>query len=115
MVDKGNGDLVERQERFCSLCLMNNIMVTGDEQHAFMECPYFEKERKSLVQSIECICPKFKSLCNYDKFRYILLQENERLLCLVSKFSHVILSVPRKIKPAQRKKKHIKNKHLKLL
>ena len=85
---------MKREERYCSLCLDENIRTPGDEKHAVLVCPSFQKERENTIKFIGDLYPNFKDLNDNDKLLFMLTCEDE---CLqkVSKYINVILSMNR--------------------
>ncbi len=49
-----------------------------------MICPLFEKERHDLLNKIEEIYPTFNHLSNYNKFVWLLSQEDAKCLNFLS-------------------------------
>ena len=96
--EKENGEKLDRSERLCSICLKNDIHVVGDEKHALIKCPYFDKRRNDLFDVLDTDCPNFISLdenCKLEYVEYILTYEG-RFIDVISKFVQSVLSVERK-------------------
>ena len=92
---QGNNTYLRRNDRFCTLCYEERgIRVTGDEQHAILQCPHFFDIRKKLTDQIESFCKNFKNLDDRDKLLYILTCENECII-KVGRFLNLIISSQR--------------------
>ena len=50
-------------------------LVVEDEKHVFLHCNRYESLRKELYNSINELCPNFKTLPDDDKFNYHLNSE----------------------------------------
>ena len=84
-----------RNDRFCTLCYEERgTRVTGDEQHAILQCPHFFDIRQKLTDQIESFCKNFKNLDDRDKLLYILTCENECII-KVGRFLNFIISSQR--------------------
>ena len=92
---KRNAHFIKREERFCKLCLNDNVKVLGDEFHALMVCPVFEKKRDNLLNMTGQKVPNFLRLNNCEKTIYLLTSEDREIVVQLSKFIHNILSTPR--------------------
>ena len=89
-----NNQIIRRDERLCTLCRQNNVSCVGDEEHALLVCPTFEKQRREVVNFIGDQYPSFHKLDNRGKMIYMLTCEN-MFAQRVSKFIHEILSMKR--------------------
>ena len=98
---KSNTQFTRREERFCKLCMNNNIKIIGDEYHALLVCPTFEKKRASLLQMVEQRVPNFQCLNNYYKTIYLLTSEDKDMVVQLSKFLFDVLSIQRLVKKKQ--------------
>ena len=87
-------DQIERDKRYCMLCLEDNICLLGDEIHAMFVCPKFESYRAKLLKYVEDKYPNFKVLNNINKLIFLLTCENNDIL-MVSKYVHNILTFKR--------------------
>ena len=85
---------MERSERYCSLCLKDNIHVVGDECHALIKCPHFNNKRKVLFNNLITECPKFIFLDDQSKLEFMLTYEG-CFIVNVCKFAQYVLSVER--------------------
>ena len=51
MIEKGRHLAIDRNLRFCPLCIKNNIYVIEDEFHFFFECSEFELYRQTFFKT----------------------------------------------------------------
>ena len=85
---------VERNKRYCMLCLENNICLLGDEVHAVFICPTFYSNRNKLLKHMEDKYPNLKFLNNIDKLIFFLTCENDDIN-MISRYIHSILTYKR--------------------
>ena len=112
---KNKKDYVSREERICKLCAENGINVMGDEEHAILVCPTFEKHRKKTMDFLNLRYPNFSTLSNYNKLIFMMTCEDESVQ-QVSKLVHAILNAPRVQKKQivrKRTKTHKKGQNVK--
>ena len=50
MIEKGRHLSIDRDLRFCPLCIKNNIYVVEDEFHFFFECNEYEMLRQTFLK-----------------------------------------------------------------
>ena len=74
-----------RSERICKLCNLNCI---ENEFHYISQCPFYEPERTKLYNQIEYTNNNFMSLCDIDKARWLLIQEDENILFALGTYIH---------------------------
>lgn len=89
-----NDRFLEREHRYCTLCYENGIKVVGDELHALLKCPNFDKQRDKCMKSMAELCPHFMSLDDNSKVLYMLTCENESINC-VARFINQVCSFQR--------------------
>ena len=77
----------------------------GDELHAIMVCPSFQKKRSDLISMIKQKVPNFTYLDDADKLTYILSSEDSDTIIQLSKFIHSILSTNRQPPDKQKNKR----------
>ena len=82
---------LDRNERICSHCLINKKAHIEDEFHALIVCPKYCEKRKVIFNSVECICPNFKDLDDYEKFIFIMSAEGQISKLVSQLCKHVIL------------------------
>ena len=102
------GNFVSRKDRLCKLCLQDDIKVMGDELHAIMICPSFNKGRGVMLNTITNACPNFSKLSISDQLIFLLTAEDEYAIN-ISKFIHEVLSAPRQYGYKKVKKISTKN------
>ena len=51
MIEKGRHLAIDRELRFCPLCIKNNIYVIEDEFHFFFECTEYELYRQTFFKT----------------------------------------------------------------
>ena len=85
---------IERNKRYCMLCLENNKCLLGDEVHAMFVCPTFELSRNKLLKHMEDRYPNLKLLNDIDKLIYFLTCENDDIN-KISRYVHNILTFKR--------------------
>ena len=104
---KRNTKYTRREERFCKLCLNDNVHLVGDEYHALIVCPSFEKKRANLFNTIMQKVPNFHRLSKNEKTMYLLTSEDRDIVIKLSKFIQIILSAQRSqvVKGSNSKKK----------
>lgn len=88
MIEKGRHQNIERNLRFCQICLQRNVYVVEDEFHFFFVCPAYEEIRKLYFK------PQWnRGIITTNKF-YSIMSSQEKLsilsVCkfLVSAFSY---------------------------
>ena len=64
-------------ERLCPNCHLHKV---EDEEHFLIECPKYEEDRKSLFESASELSIHFNDLSNYNKFIWIMSNENVTLI-----------------------------------
>ena len=69
--------------RICSHC---NSGAVGDEMHFLLFCDKFHCERQAMLEVINEECANFSRLLDWDKFIWLMNNENPRILSSVSKF-----------------------------
>ena len=77
---------VPRSDRHCKHCLSLGIQVLGDEAHFVMICPQFQEDRKCLETKIANVYPNVKQLNAWNKFVWLVSQEDKYCLNLVAAF-----------------------------
>ena len=77
---------VPRSMRHCKYCLSLGIQVLGDEVHFVMICPQFQDDRKCLEIKIANVYPNVKRLNAWNKFIWLLSQEDKYCLNLVATY-----------------------------
>ena len=105
------GEFIKREERFCKLCERDGIKVVGDEEHAMLICPVFDKQRQKTMVALSSLFPNFSALSNSNKLIFMLTCEGEGAT-QVSKLAHSVLIAPRynrSVKGQSRKKKDKRN------
>ena len=105
-VQKGNH--ICREERFCRLCEKDGIKAIGDEEHAMLVCPTFDKPRQKTLSILNSIYPNFCTLNNRNKLFFMLTCEGVGAT-QVGKLAHTVLMAPRYAKM----KNKVKNKNRK--
>ena len=68
---------VPPEQRLCPNCHLNKV---EDEEHFLIECPRYEVERKSLFELASKLSIHFEGLSNFNKFIWIMSNENETLI-----------------------------------
>ena len=68
---------VPPEDRLCPNCHLHKV---EDEEHFFIECPKYEEYRKSLFESASELSIHFNDLSNYNKFIWIMSNENVTLI-----------------------------------
>ena len=77
---------IPRSDRHCKYCLSLGTQDLGDEVHFVMMCPQFQEERKRLETKIVNSFPNVIQLSVWNKFVWMLSQEDKRCLNLVANF-----------------------------
>ena len=70
MIEKGRHEGLERNLRYCPVCLKNDIFVTESEFHFFVECALYEDIRK-------CIFGEYYFFKNSKHVFYRTMARNE--------------------------------------
>ena len=73
---RGN-NYVPPEDRLCPNCHLHKV---EDEEHFLIECPKYEEYRKSLFESASELSIHFNDLSNYNKFIWIMSNENVTLI-----------------------------------
>ena len=68
---------VPPEDRLCPNCHLHKV---EDEEHFLIECPKYEEYRKSLFESASELSIHFNDLSNYNKFIWIMSNENVTLI-----------------------------------
>ena len=63
--------------RICSHC---NSGAVGDEMHFLLFCDKFHCERQAMLEVINEECANFSRLLDWDKFIWLMNNENPRIL-----------------------------------
>ena len=77
---------IPRSDRHCKYCLSLGTQVLGDEVHFVMMCPQFQEDRKRLETKIVNLFPNVIQLSVWNKFIWLLSQEDKNCLNLVATF-----------------------------
>ena len=77
---------IPRSGRHCKYCLSLGKQVLGDEVHFVMMCPQFHEDRKCLETRIVNLFPNVIQLSVWNKFIWLLSQEDKNCLNLVANF-----------------------------
>ena len=75
--------LVLKENRICRQCNTNCV---EDEIHHLIDCPAFNNHRKPLLDAIILLNPTFPNQTSFDKFKLIIISENNDILMLLGKF-----------------------------
>ena len=80
---------VNRNERYCTLCLVEEVKVLGDEYHFIMECPHFCQSRKAFLSSNYYKRPNMEKLVELFNSNDLITQTKLSKFCkaIVEKFS----------------------------
>ena len=74
---------VPRDLRLCLVC-----QVVEDEEHFVTNCSINQAERRLLYSKISCKVPRFSILSDFDKFLYLLTNNDPQILTWFGKFVH---------------------------
>ena len=74
---------VPRDLRLCLVC-----QVVEDEEHFVTNCSINQAERRLLYSKISCKVPRFSALSDFDKFLYLLTNNDPQILTWFGKFVH---------------------------
>ena len=76
MIEKGRHQkpIIKKELRFCPFCKNENKVET--EHHFILKCNTFNPIRNQLLMEIEITFPPFKHLQEYEKFVFLLTNEN---------------------------------------
>ena len=77
---------IPRSGRHCKYCLSLGTQVLGDEVHLVMMCRQFPEDRKRLETRIVNLFPNVIQLNVWNKFTWLLSQEDKNCLNLVINF-----------------------------
>lgn len=88
--------LLDREERVCQYCTKN---VIEDEFHFLMECPLYIANREHFMTEIEKSNKNFKFLSKENKFSWLLINENEKIITLLSQFLLKCFNIRKEWKP----------------
>ena len=104
-----NKDFVKREERLCSLCAVNGIEVMGDEIHAVLVCPKFDKDRQKTISMLSQRYPNFMGLSDHNKLMFMMTCEDESIQ-LVCKLVHTVLTAGRHLikRPVRKRSRKVK-------
>ena len=72
-----------RDLRLCLVC-----QVAEDEEHFVTNCSINQAERRLLYSKISCKVPRFSTLSDFDKFLYLLTNNDPQILTWFGKFVH---------------------------
>ena len=74
---------VPRDLRLCPVC-----QVVEDEEHFVTNCSINQAERRLLCSKKSCKVPRFSTLSDFDKFLYLLTNNDPQILTWFGKFVH---------------------------
>ena len=80
MIEKGRHLSIDRDLRFCPLCIKNNIYVVEDEFHFFFECNEYEIFRQTFFK------PNWLNNRSLNKFYIILSLKDEKSLFIIARY-----------------------------
>ena len=81
--------ITARENRICIEC--QNMV--EDEYHFMMTCKLYVNERQVLFSKINDIFPNFIHMNDIDKFSFLFINENPKILSWVGKFIHTCMSI----------------------
>ena len=79
--------------RFCFAC-KNQI---EDETHFILACPLYSPGRRVLEDACREICIRYDDLSEEQKFVFIMTNENEKIIKILSKFIFEYLNLRNKM------------------
>ena len=82
MIEKGRHLSLDRNLRFCPLCVQNNISVVEDEYHFLFECNEYESFRQTFFKS------DWLRNRSHQMFYTILCFKDEHSIIKIAKFLH---------------------------
>ena len=82
MIEKGRHLKIEKSERLCHFC-KNEI---EDEKHFLTKCPLYSPERIILHSVCTQNYPRYENLNEYQKFIFLMSNENENIIKALAKF-----------------------------
>lgn len=85
MIEKGRYMNIERELRYCPICLSNGLYVVETEYHFLLECNEYEEIRQTLFDDIWLMR---KTMTTFNK---IMSSSEERIIYKVANFLHKAL------------------------
>ena len=76
---------LDRSERLCDKCSAGSV---EDEQHFLIECSKFNEYRNNLFQTVNCNNKNFSKLDNFQKFFWLLTNEDSNILHKMGLYLH---------------------------
>ena len=76
---------IPRNERFCDICLTDQIQNIGNEIHFLLKCPNLSKERAEMMNEITLTCPNMTQLEEKNKLIFLMSAEND-IIRKIAKF-----------------------------
>ena len=83
-IERGRHTNTEVNERLCAYCER-----IDDERHFILYCDVIDYESQCLFEKVNYHYPDFRDLDDLDKFKYLLMSENSKILTWLSKFIYV--------------------------
>ena len=83
-IETGRWSNVSIHERKCNLCATNDL---GNKFHYLLTCPFFENDRKELLEPYYFIRP------NIIKYKELLTSRNKMVLIKLSKFMNIFITL----------------------
>ena len=80
LIEKGRHINIDREHRYCPICIKNNIHVVETEFHFFLECPLYEGLRMKYLR------PFFALFRNINVFNNIFSNTDDNVIRSVAKF-----------------------------
>ena len=80
MIEKGRHLSIDRDLRFCPLCIKNNIYVVEDEFHFFFECNEYEIFRQTFFK------PNWLNNRSLNTFYIILSLKDEKMIFIIARY-----------------------------
>ena len=81
-IQKGRYSNTPRSERYCQHCV-NQV---EDECHFLLHCSLYEDVRQERDAGVISICPEYSAFSDFEKLKYLLKGDSERIIELTSAF-----------------------------
>ena len=85
-IERGRYQKLQVKDRICQLCF-NKI---EDEIHFLLDCPSLEQTRSPIIHEIASLYPNFHSLTQENKFIWLLINEDDVILCRLLKLVELL-------------------------
>ena len=84
-IETGRYIKLDRSERLCDKCSAGAV---EDEQHFLIKCSKFNEYRNNLFQTVNCNNKNFSQPDNYQKFFWLLTNEDSDILHIMGLYLH---------------------------